>query len=313
MTEDRSITLGMMAVGASEVKLAPFLDRLEAEQGLLKLQIGCFNSPESITLSGDSTQIDVLQHWLKDANIFARKLRVNVAYHSNNMQDIAKDYAAHLQGLHARLEPREQQPFISSVTGAAIDPSQLLLPDYWVRNMVSPVKFSQTVSHFLEQSEKKQRKVLGSKTPLLTPVDGLLEIGPHPALRGPVQQIKAGASSKKQMPYLSTLDRNVPPNLAIANLVGRLYCFGYPVNLTAFNKLPDNKRYPVATDLPEYSFNHSKSYWNEGRLGAAYRFRKNPSNDLLGTPEIDWNPLQPRWRNLINNKKTPWIEDHKVS
>ena len=55
------------------------------------LSIACINSPKSITISGDSSQLEALQERLTAQNIFSQKLKVNVAYHSKYMDSIAAE------------------------------------------------------------------------------------------------------------------------------------------------------------------------------------------------------------------------------
>jgi acyl transferase domain-containing protein len=66
-------------------------------------------------------------------------------------------------------------------------------------------------------------------------------------------------------------------------------------------------------DLPPYSFNHTQSYWPEGRLSKNFRFRKFARHDLIGAPVPDWNSQDPKWRNIIRIAETPWLKDHKVT
>ena len=80
--------------------------------------------------------------------------------------------------------------------------------------------------------------------------------------------------------------------------VGRLHCIGYSTDVKkAFGFSGDRRK--CLTDLPEYPFDHSKSYWHESRLSKSHRFRKYARNDLLGNRVFDWNPLEARWRNII--------------
>jgi hypothetical protein len=69
----------------------------------------------------------------------------------------------------------------------------------------------------------------------------------------------------------------------------------------------------VITDLPEYPFDHSCTYWPRGRLGKEFRFRRNIRHDLLEKPGLDWNPLEPRWRHFLKLSELPWAEDHKIN
>ena len=80
---------GMLAVGASPQIAEDAISEVGATG---KVVIACINSPKSVTLSGHATSIEMLEHTLKEKGIFARRLKVNVAYHSPQMNQIAVDY-----------------------------------------------------------------------------------------------------------------------------------------------------------------------------------------------------------------------------
>lgn len=66
----------MASVGLSSKDVAPFL-----VDGVV---VACHNSPRSVTLSGDRDRIDHVVEQIKAQlpDVFCRRLRVNVAYHS---------------------------------------------------------------------------------------------------------------------------------------------------------------------------------------------------------------------------------------
>lgn len=66
----------MAAVGLSPDHVASFL-----EEGV---QIACYNSPKSVTISGDAEAVERVVKAIKDSNsdAFVRQLPVEVAYHS---------------------------------------------------------------------------------------------------------------------------------------------------------------------------------------------------------------------------------------
>jgi acyl transferase domain-containing protein len=64
----------MMAVGGSKEDIQPIIAQLTAKEA----RIACFNSPTSLTISGDEPAIDELQIILEQKQIFNRKLQVDV-------------------------------------------------------------------------------------------------------------------------------------------------------------------------------------------------------------------------------------------
>ena len=49
------------------------------------MSVACVNSPTSVTLSGDVAALEELRAVLDERSVFARRLKVDVAYHSAHM------------------------------------------------------------------------------------------------------------------------------------------------------------------------------------------------------------------------------------
>ena len=71
---------GMTAVGCSPDEAQTLM-----EETNIHVTIACVNSPSSLTLSGDVEQLKALQAVLDERSIFARRVKVDVAYHSSHM------------------------------------------------------------------------------------------------------------------------------------------------------------------------------------------------------------------------------------
>ncbi|RYC60122.1 hypothetical protein CHU98_g6086 [Xylaria longipes] len=67
------------------------------------------------------------------------------------------------------------------------------------------------------------------------------------------------------------------------------------------------------SDFIEIGPHVGRSYWAESRLNKNFRFRKESPGILLGKRVIDWNPLQPRWRNWLSTRTNPWLGDHVIN
>ena len=121
----------MMAVGLSETDASERLSKIF--DGVAN--VAAINSPSNVTVSGDLTAINQLEAVLKGEGIFARKLKVENAYHSHHMQVIAKQYLDILKEIKP-VDITGGIRMVSSVTGQQIKGSDLGA-DYWVKNMVS--------------------------------------------------------------------------------------------------------------------------------------------------------------------------------
>ena len=304
----------MLSVALSPEQAQSYLVKAEKSSGLGDLTIACINSPKNVSISGPLNGIDHLKNILDENNIFARKLQVENAYHSVYMNAIAGDYT-HLVG---DLEPGrlvgnlEQPPFYSSVTGSLASPKDLQTVEYWIKNLVSPVQFFQSITTMFTDTTPGVKKLGARKTS--APITELLEIGPHGALRGPIREIIDELPQSNKINYDTLLKRGSSATQTSLAAAGRLYCRGLYVNIARINEgKAKHVSKNLLVDLPSYPFNHSKTYWNESRLGKGYRFRKSPRHELLGAPVPDWDKNNAIWRNWIRVSENPWVRDHRVT
>ncbi|KAH6623651.1 hypothetical protein F5144DRAFT_540013 [Chaetomium tenue] len=80
----------MIAVGLGVDETESYLRRLTQTNG--KAVIACINSPSSTTVSGDVSAIKELEELANVDGVFARRLRINTAWHSHHMVSVAEDY-----------------------------------------------------------------------------------------------------------------------------------------------------------------------------------------------------------------------------
>ncbi|KAL3436350.1 hypothetical protein BDV09DRAFT_194014 [Aspergillus tetrazonus] len=297
---ENSVKGSMMAVGLSDEEA-----RHEIKPYSGRVAVAAINSPSSITLSGDEDAIVELKKDFVDRKIFARQLQVAQAFHSHHMFPLAPGYLQALEK-HTKFSalPGQRQMF-SSVTGMAVQPS-LMGPKYWVENMVGTVRFSEALTGILVNEEGKQA------------LDVLMEIGPHPALKGPSRQTLQFL--KLDIPYLSSLTRGTPDYEGLLTASGQLFALGYPVDLAAVNSdhFMDESglvhRFNCGQrlrDMPKYCWDHNARYWADTRIISEHRLRKH-RHALLGIPLPGSFPGSPRWRNFLRLDELPWLADHKI-
>ncbi|KAI7916092.1 fatty acid synthase S-acetyltransferase [Pyricularia oryzae] len=303
---------GMMAVGGSESDMQPMIDAVKRKQQ--EVRIACFNSPSSLTISGDASVLNDLERVIEEEQpeMFRRKLQVDVAYHSHHMNLVADEYRDSIEHLS---KPRNTDvQFHSSLFGKRVE-GYKCTASYWVENLTCPVRFSEALSGMLEAK----------------PEDGvstLIEIGPHSALQGPIKQILAAAGRPK-LPYASALVRNKDAVDTALDLAGNLFMKGAFLNMDAVNfpshlhapatsTIPLNlhtsaaKQPTLLTDLPRYVWNHSSKYWHESRMTEMHKFRKFPRNDLIGVEAIYSTDVEPTWRNIVALDDLPWLRHHRI-
>jgi acyl transferase domain-containing protein len=295
----------MLAVGLGEADCLPYLHN--SEDGSGRAVIACANSPTSSTLSGDAAAVDKIEAALKADGVFARRLKVDRAYHSHHMQDVASQYLSDIQALKFG-SPTGSTAFISSVTGQAFDDS--FSAQYWVDNLVSKVRFADATRAALKflSSSSRTRKSMHHL---------LVEIGPHNALAGPVRQTLSTIALDETTSQHATLVRGQDAIITVTALAGDLFVHGSTVSLTSLNSIlrPDHsaaRGRRVLTTLPSYHWNHSTRYWHESRLSLAHRFRSHPYHDLLGLQIPGQNAPRPVWRHIFSLKTHPWLQEHMI-
>lgn len=297
---------GMMGVGLSEADVIPYIRRLGLSNHEA-LSVACINSPSSVTVSGDTSLIMDLENLLKADSIFARRLAVENAYHSTHMKYLADDYLKSIETITPMfLTQSVGSPImISSVTGRPVQPKDLG-PDYWVKNMVSPVQFLGAIEGAFAVPISERRQKVNS-------IDTIVEIGPHAALQGPIKQILVKLKKTENVDYLTTLRRGVPADRTALQLAGALWNRGSEIRLDLANSITAiPPLFIPLSDIPKYPWNHETRYWHEAALSRSHRFRHAPRTDLLGYPVTEFSMLEPQWKNILYLSELPWISDHRV-
>ncbi|KAA8651304.1 Type I Polyketide synthases (Type I PKS) [Aspergillus tanneri] len=312
LAKDKKSQGRMLSAGTSETKIHCYFSAIKAKFGYLGVSVGCINSPSNVTVTGDEPQIDTLKDLLDNDGIFARKLAVGVAYHSTHMNTIATEYSKAM-GKLSRRNTVSPIKMVSSVTGGLVTPSEVSKKEYWTQNMVSPVRFVEALSSAASLRILQNNQAVQDKSRLQ--VDDVLEIGPHSALQRPVKDTLKAISNNTTVGYASSLVRGSSAVDTLYNALGYLHCRGHKISIKSINELnthPAPALLPL-TNLPEYQFDHSNTYWRESRVSKGHRFRGAPRNDFLGMRVPDWNPLEAKWRRRIKLSEDPWIGDHTIA
>lgn len=255
-----------------------------------KVVVACENSPKSVTLSGDASEVQATITRIRKEHptVTARLLKVDKAYHSYHMREIGNDYCSLISRDLVGKPP--VKPFFSSVTGKQ-EQDLSLDATYWQRNLESPVLFRAAVSDLLEHVENV----------------AFLEVGPHPALAGPVRQILSTRALSNRAPYIAAMSRGENCVETFLTAIGKLFELNVPVNLNAL--------YPTGSclpGLPQYPWDHSVDYWRESRISREWRCREYPSHPLLGERQLESTSLEPSWRNILRVDDAGWLRDHKI-
>ncbi|KAL9079473.1 MAG: hypothetical protein Q9157_001636 [Trypethelium eluteriae] len=292
----------MLAVGSSMEAMS----KLCATQGFAgRISVAASNSSTSVTVSGDEDAIVELQIMLDGEKKFNRRLKVDKAYHSAHMIPCFDPY---INSLKTCARTRQVQAatksclWFSSVYDKRVDSCVGVSAAYWAENMVKPVLFSQALT----------------RASIETDFDIALEVGAHPALKGPASQAIGDTLSpeSKIIPYVGTLDRGSSAIDAFSTSLGRLWSHldHSAISLDSYERAMhgDKGKFSVVKGLPSYPWDHSTSYWHEARASRSMRLRKQKVHSLLGdmTPDSTLHHLS--WRNLLRIKEMEWLSGHEI-
>lgn len=294
---------GMMSVGLGEKDATKLIKGLKDGKAV----VACINSPSNVTISGDAVALDELSAILiaEGNKTFHRRLIVDTAYHSHHMQAVAEDYWTRLSGLQYNdsNDGGKHPLFVSSVTGHC--KASGFGTQYWIDNLVSPVRFCdaiQTIARDICGKGQRDSHVF------------FIEVGPHPALAGPVRQSLTELAVKRlQFDYSSVLQRKEGALASALSLLGRLFDRDIGMSPAAVSGLiPGFATAGVSTNSPSYTWDHSVNYWMEPRHSSEHRFRRHPYHDLLGMHIAGSVSVEPQWRHAVGLDTLPWLADHVV-
>ncbi|RAH64406.1 type I polyketide synthase [Aspergillus aculeatinus CBS 121060] len=227
--------------------------------------IACENSQSSVTISGDALQVEKVISRVQSE-------RPDVLARVLRVQKAFHSHHMHELGpeyerhIHQLIHSNDPKiPFYSAVTGDKLTGAGCL----------------------------------GAADPLL-----FIEIGPHPALKGPMGHVvrELGRSDT----HLSTLVRQQSCEPCLLDLAGRLY--QQNVALDYHQICPPGQ---LVTDLPQYCWKPDSSHWNEPRVAREWRFRQFPPHELLGV-RVAETGNEPCWRNILAIENVPWLAGHEM-
>ncbi|MGW3150971.1 SDR family NAD(P)-dependent oxidoreductase [Streptomyces sp. NPDC001177] len=209
------------------------------------VSVAAINSVNTTTIAGDPDAMAVATERLQVAGASVRPLRVEVAYHSAQMDEIREPLLADLRGI--RPSPA-RKPLVSTVTGSRVDGSELDA-GYWWRNVRQPVQFAAAMQQVVAMAPA-----------------AVVEVGPHPVLAPAIDE--ALAEDGGNTVHLASLRRDQPQLHQLQETLGALYAAGAEPDWARVH--PGPREYLV---LPRYPWQRER-HWTESpasreaRLGA---------------------------------------------
>src|SRR5271166_2033710 len=273
--------MASLACGAEQARelLAPLGKRVS---------IAAINGRSAVVVSGEVAALDELVQQCTDRELRARRIDVDYASHSVDVEAIREQLADVLSGL----EPQSSRTaFFSTLTGGLLDTAGLDA-DYWYRNIRQTVQFDQAVRGACQQ---------GYRT--------FIECSPHPALiagiEGTFHDCVDSSAEPIVIPTLGREDGDIRRFLTSA---AQAFVSGVTVDWRAV--LPGAE----FVELPTYAFERHR-FWLSGdgaALDAAGLGLGASEHALLGAvvelPESGGVVLTGR----LSPESQGWLADHAV-
>jgi acyl transferase domain-containing protein/NADPH-dependent curcumin reductase CurA/acyl carrier protein len=257
----------------------------EALRGLEdKLSVAASNSPRATVLSGEPQALSEVLERLEARHVFCRRVKVDVASHSPQMDPLREEL---LEALEALTPRRGEVPLYSTVTAALTDGADLD-GTYWVRNLREPVLLAPVVEQLANSGHSL-----------------FLEVSPHPILLPSVEQTLAHL--RLEGVVLPSLRREQAERDAMLETLGCLYSVGWEVQWPSL--YPEGGR---MLRLPDYPWQH-QSYWFQPGAAGSVQTASTGRGHSLGAPRRS--SLRPGaflWDVELGPERMPYLKDHKV-
>lgn len=244
---------GLGGMAAVELPVREVGELLSKFPGAVSLAAA--NSPTSTVLSGETAALKTIVDALTSRNVRCRLLRVNCAFHSQQVDALTDELEVALQDL----KPRSSSiPFFSTVTRTFINGEDLKAA-YWVRNARLTVWFAEAI-----ETLSREYRVF-------------LEVAPHAALTPDIDAcLKSSNDSAKVLP---TLRRDNDERSMLLRSLAALYTSGRPIQ---WQRLYRERGRQVR--LPSYPWQR-KRYWiqrNGTDTPRTHSKQSRPLHPLLG-------------------------------
>jgi acyl transferase domain-containing protein/acyl carrier protein len=258
------------------------------------VSLAAHNGENTWVLSGPSQAIDEVEAELADRSVTCRRLETTHAFHSHAMDALAEEVTALVKAIE--LSP-PQIPYLSNLTGTWITAEEATDPNYWARQMCSPLRFFENLGHLLQEEEGNI----------------LLEVGPGQALGSFAKQHPACAREQIAliMPTMRHAYERRSDVAVLVEAVGKLWMLGVTPDWHAFYATETRHFEP----LPTYPFER-QSYWV--KVGTEQDKGVRPEIDPVGETAVrktiedwfylpGWRQTAPRVPDFVEIERANWL------
>ncbi|MER6130291.1 acyltransferase domain-containing protein, partial [Streptomyces sp. NPDC001795] len=271
----------MVSLQAAEDEVQPLLND--------EVGIAAVNGPRAVVVAGDSEAVEKIAAHFRAQDRKVTPLRVSHAFHSPLMEPMLADFRKVATGLTYE---RPKLPLVSTVTGKAATPDELMSPDYWVRHVRQTVRYADALQALAEQS-----------------VGRYLEIGPDGTLTALAQASLDDSGAAVLVPVLR---KDRPEAAGALAALAALFAHGADADWQALTGGDPTR----SVQLPTYAFQRRR-YWPNltgvtlGDLGSAGV--GSAEHPLLGAAVRVAGSEEALFTGRLSLKTHPWLRDHAVT
>ena len=211
---------GRGAMAIVELTMDQALEEIAGKEK--ELAVAVCNSPRSTVLSGDPTALDAVLKGLESRDVFCRKIKVDVASHSPQMEPLRLELIDALSGLRPT---SASVPVYSTVTGS-LQHGQYFDASYWGENLRKPVQFAAVVARLFENHHNV-----------------FIEMSPHPLLLRAIKETITHLNRDPEFVCLTlpSIVRDEDDLTTLLSSLGRVYVSGYPFRWEAIYPQPKSR------------------------------------------------------------------------
>ena len=227
------------------------------------LSIAAVNAPELCVVAGPVPALEAFEQRLTGEGVEARRIHIDVAAHSKELEPILGPFAEGLQAI--RFHP-PTAPFLSNLTGDWVE-AEAQDPKYWVRHLRETVRFADGIGRVLKDDDVV-----------------LLEVGPGRTLATLARLHPDAGAERTILTTMSHPDDPRSDHAAALETAGRLWVAGVPLALDAVDSGVPGRR----MSLPTYAFEKSRHFIEPGTVRAV------ETRDASDTEDSSVRPVE-RW------------------
>ncbi|MCK0140583.1 type I polyketide synthase [Aliiroseovarius sp. F47248L] len=221
------------------------------------LDIAAINTAETTVVSGTLSEIEAFEKKLARDGIEARRIHIDVAAHSRQLDGQLDQFRSGFEGVHFTAL---NVPMVSSMRGDWAQGEDLISADYWVRHLRNTVRFTDAVSAALD-----------------TPNRIVIEVGPGQTLGPLVEAAVSDHPAAAILPSAPAVTDTTDEYGAALAAFGGLWAAGHEIDWSKAVATAGQR-----VSLPTYAFEKQR-HWIEPGKGVGDR----AEDDVLTIPRIE--------------------------